>query len=344
MLPLHALLISSVLVLPICAAQEPPTAPEPPAQPEPAPEPAPEPDPEPQPEPEPAPAPEPEPSADEPPGDPSGDGQSERERQLEEELAESRARAAELERMIDELRQQVSKLRAELAARPATPPAAPQAAPARPASSARTEQEARPDAPSASSSPRRSWDEDPSDSRPSWTPPPAPAQPAVSADSTSDPVSLLASMRSAYATKFPTTPNPSQRDAFDAFTGDIVKWSASQQRSLRLPVTWSVRLVRVEKGSTKDRLVRFIARSVGRSDSRGSGETFVVRVPRSDADELLQGDYRNATYVVTGTLAPIVRFAPERPYDGISSTHSAFVGAYCEVAIAVDAQSIRPES
>ena len=342
MLSLHALLISSVLALPICAMREPPTEPEPPAQPEPDPEPAPEPDPEPQPEPEPEPA--PEPSADEPPEDPSGDGQSERERQLEEELAESRARAAELERMIDELRQQVSKLRAELAARPATPPAAPQAAPARPASGAQAEQVARRDASPPSSSPRRSWDEDPSDSRPSWTPPPVPTQPAVSVDSTADPVSLLASMRSAYAARFPTTPDPSQRDAFDAFTGDIVKWSASQQRSLRLPVTWSVRLVRVEKGSTKDRLVRFIARPVGRSDSRGGGETFVVRIPRSDADELLQGDYRNATYEVTGTLAPIVRFAPERPYDGISSTHSAFVGAYCEVAIAVDAQTIRPKS
>ncbi len=342
MLSLHALLISSVLALPICAAPEPPTEPEPPAQPEPAPEPSPEPDPEPQPEPEPEPA--PEPSADEPPEDPTGDGQSERERQLEEELAESRARAAELERMIDELRQQVSKLRAELAARPVTPPADSQAAPALPASGAQVEQVARPNAAPTSSSPRRSWDEDPSDSRPSWTPPPAPTPPMVSADSTSDPVSLLAAMRSAYAAKFPTTPNPSQRDAFDAFTGDIVKWSATQQRSLRLPVTWSIRLVRVEKGSTKDRLVRFIARSVGRSDSRGSGETFVVRVPRSDADALLQGDYRSATYEVTGTLAPIVRFAPERPYDGISSTHSAFVGAYCEVAIAVDAQSIRPKS
>ena len=89
-------------------------------------------------------------------------------------------------------------------------------------------------------------------------------------------------------------------------------------------------------------MVRFIARAAGRSSARG-GDTFVVRVPRGDADELLKGDYRSATYTVTGNLAPIVRFAPERPYDGISSTHSAFVGPYCEVSIAIDSESIRPE-
>ncbi len=151
-------------------------------------------------------------------------------------------------------------------------------------------------------------------------------------------------MRSAYASRFPSIPSPSQRDAFDVFTGDVVKWSAAQQRALRLPVTWTVHLVRVEKGSSKDRTVKFIARAAGRSGTRGSGDTFVVRVPRAQAQELTSGDYRSTPFEVTGTLAPIVRFAPERAYDGISSNHSAFVGPYCEVSIALDSQSIRSGS
>lgn len=149
-------------------------------------------------------------------------------------------------------------------------------------------------------------------------------------------------MRAAYAARFPSAPSPSQRDAFDSFTGDVVKWSASQQRSLRLPVTWMVRLVRVEKTSSKDRMVRFIARSSTRGDSRGTGDTFVIRVPKADAAEILKSDYRSTTYEVSGTLAPMVRFAPERPYDGISSNHSAFVGPYCEVSVVLDSESIRP--
>ena len=151
-------------------------------------------------------------------------------------------------------------------------------------------------------------------------------------------------MRSAFATRFPSIPSPSQRDAFDAFTGDVVKWSAAQQRSLRLPVTWRVQFVRVEKGSSRDRTVRFIARMASRGGSRGTGDQFVVRVPKAEADQLLKGDYRANPYEVTGTLAPIVRFAPERPYDGISSTPSAFVGPYCEMSIALDSQSISPGS
>lgn len=329
MLSLDALLVSSLLAMPLSPAQQqPPAEPEPPAQPEPAPEPAPEPEPE------------PEPMADEPPA--AADAPSPRELQLEEELAEARARAADLERMIDALRQQVAQLRAELAARQAAQAAAP--APSAPATRASAPMTRSDDAPKmAPSPPQRSWDEDPGDARPSWAPPPAEAAPAIPADATADAQAFLASIRAAYSSRFPSIPNPAQRDAFDAFTGDVVKWSAAQQRSRRLPVTWAVQLVRVEKGSSKDRMVRFIARAAGRGSSRSGGDTFVVRVPRSDADELLKGDYRSATYMVTGNLAPIVRFAPERPYDGISSTHSAFVGPYCEVSIAIDSQSIRAE-
>ncbi len=161
-------------------------------------------------------------------------------------------------------------------------------------------------------------------------------------NATADPQSFLASLRAAYASRFPMIPSPAERGAFDAFTGDVVKWSASQQRALRMPVTWTVQFVRAERGTGKDRTIRLIARSVQPSGARGPSDMFVVRVPKADAAELMQGDWRGSTFEVTGTLAPIVRFAPERPYDGISSTPSAFVGPYCEVSIALDSQSIGP--
>jgi hypothetical protein len=342
MLSLDALVICALLAMPAAPSQDPPAPPEPPAQPEPAPDPEPEPKPEPQPEP--APEPEPEPSADEPAPD-STHQQSEREQQLEEELAEARARATELERMIDELRQQVAKLRAELAARPApTPPVAKAPPPSTTPSPAAPESEPIDKDSSAPqrSKPARSWDEDPSDRRSAPNQTPTPSQEPLAGGASSDAEAVLASMRAAYASRFPATPSPSQRDTFDAFTADVVKWSASQQRSLRAPVTWTVQLVRVEKGSARDRMVRFIARDARRADSRGAGTAFIVRLPRTDADELLKGDYRGATYEVTGTLSPIVRFAPERPYDGISAAQTAFVGPYCEAALVIDCQSIRP--
>lgn len=343
MLSLDVLLISSLLAMPLSPVQqEPPTPPEPPAQPEPEPEPAPEPEPEPEPEPQAEPA--PEPMVDEPPSDPS-QVQSERERQLEEELAEARARAADLERMIDTLRQQVTQLRAELAARAAAQTAATPAQPSAPSAPSRSRASETSEEGAAKVPPQRSWDEDPGDTRPSWTPPASAVVAAqIPATATSDPAALLSTIRSTYSARFPSIPSPGQRDAFDSFSADVVKWSASQQRALRMPVTWKVHLIRVEKGSAKDRTVRFIARGVSQGGPRGAGDTFVVRIPRGDAEELMKGDYRSGPYEVTGTLAPIVRFAPERAYDGISSTHSAFVGPYCEVSIAVDGQSIRPGS
>lgn len=332
MLSLDAFLISSLLAMPLAPVQAPP-APEPPAQPEPAPEPAQDPEPQ------------AEPSADEPSDEPA-EGQSERERQLEEELAEARARTTELERMVEELRQQVTRLRQELAARPVAaapaPPARRDPPPAANQSQGRDDAPEAADAASAPSPPRRSWEDDPAEPRRAPAPPPAPALPPTPVAAVTDPDSFLSSIRASYAARFPSIPDPAQRDAFDAFAGDVVKWSASQQRTLRLPVTWSVNFVRVEKGSSKDRTVRLIARRARPDGSRGTGDTFVVRILRSDAEELLKGDYRHGTYEVTGTLAPIVRFAPERPYDGISSTHSAFVGPFCEMSIALDSQSIRP--
>lgn len=335
MLSIDALLISCLLAMPLSPAQqEPPPQPEPPAQPDPAPEPEPDPVPEPEPEPEPA--------LDDPPVEP-GDAPSQREIELEEQLAEARARAADLERMIDTLRQQVAQLRGELAARQAAmAPAAASSAEAAPASQSRPR--TAPSAPAPAAPTQRSWDEDPADARPSWTPPPAAQSVPLPANATSDAGTFLASMRGAFASRFPSIPSPAQREAFDAFTGDVVKWSAAQQRSLRLPVTWTVQFIRVEKGSPRDRTVRFIARTVGRGASQGAGDHFVVRVPRAEAQQLLAGDYRSTPYSVTGILAPIVRFAPERPYDGISSTHSAFVGPYCEMSIALDSESIRPGS
>jgi hypothetical protein len=278
---------------------------------------------------------------DDPPVEPAG-GMSEREQQLEEELAEARARAADLERMIDALRQQVTQLRAELAARSAAQAAAVQSAPMEPVRA----QPSREPVASPTQAPlvpqQRSWTEDPGDDRSSWTAPTTPAPSPMPSNATADPRSLLASLRAAYASRFPTVPSPSERGAFDAFTGDVVKWSASQQRALRLPVTWTVQFVRAERGTAKDRTVRLIARSVQPSGARGPSDTFVVRVPKADSAQLMQGDWRSGTFEVTGTLAPIVRFAPERPYDGISSTPSAFVGPYCEVSIALDSQSIGP--
>jgi hypothetical protein len=281
---------------------------------------------------------------DEPPTEPA-DGMSEREQQLEEELAEARARAADLERMIDSLRQQVVQLRAELAARSAAQAAAAAAAP--PASTEPIQPQPSREPVAAQPVPQlvpqqRSWTEDPGDERPSWTAPAAPAATAMTSSATADPQSFLVSLRAAYASRFPTIPSPSERGAFDAFTGDVVKWSASQQRALRIPVTWTVRFVRAERGTAKDRTVRLIARAVQRSSAQGPSDTFVVRVPKADATELMQGNWREETFEVIGTLAPIVRFAPERPYDGISSTPSAFVGPYCEVSIAIDSQTIGP--
>ena len=286
---------------------------------------------------------------DDPPLPPAG-APSQREIELEEQLAEARARAADLERMIDTLRQQVAQLRAELAARQAATGSAAQApaAPASPRTAPAVQSRPLPDqSASAPTAPvQRSWDEDPADGRPAWTPPPAVAAPPMPlpTNATTDAGTFLSSMRAAYAMRFPSIPSAGQREAFDAFTGDVVKWSAAQQRSLRVPVTWTVQLVRVEKGSSKDRTVRFIARASDRGGSAGMGEQFVVRVPRTDSAQLLASDYRGTPYSVTGTLAPIVRFAPERPYDGISSNHSAFVGPYCEMSIVLDAESISPGS
>ncbi|MBU3728277.1 MAG: hypothetical protein FGM37_03380 [Phycisphaerales bacterium] len=259
--------------------------------------------------------------------------------------------------MINALQQQVAQLRAELedhkssqqalaSARSSRVPAADASESRAPsgrhvtgAAAGQPSDGASPAAPDDAPRRTQSWDEDPDDARPTWsapapTPTPAPMTAADSADA------LVASMRSAYAARFPSIPSPAQRDAFDAFTADVVKWSASQQRSLRRPVTWTVQLLRVERGSSKDRMVRFIARSA----SQGASGTFIVRVPRAEAEQLLNGDYRSGTYQVSGTLTPVVRFAPERPYDGISSTPSAFVGPYCEVSVALDTQSISPGS
>lgn len=288
-----------------------------------------------------------EPPTADPHGDEPIDDPTERELQLEEELAEARARAADLEKMIDDLRRQVAQLQAELAARPiapAPPPAAPRAStPPRSDSSAPAPRAPAQTAPDPTN--KRSWDEDPEDSRAMWPAPrpSEPMQPAPPTDAMASAESFLASIREVYSSRFPSAPSPSQGAAFDAFSGDVVKWSAAQQRSMRAPITWRVNFVRVEKGSSRDRMVRVIARSAGPGAARGgSGGTFVVRMPRAEADELLQGDYRSTVYEVTGTLAPIVRFAPERPFDGVSSNHSAFVGPYCETAIVVDSTDVRP--
>jgi hypothetical protein len=281
---------------------------------------------------------------DDPPVEPA-DGMSERERQLEEELAEARARGADLERMIDSLRQQVTQLRAELAARSAALASATAASAGTPRESiqprpSREPVTAQPTPPVVPT--QRSWSEDPGDERPSWIAPTTPPLAAMPSNATADPQSFLASLRAAYATRFPAIPSPSERSAFDAFTGDVVKWSAAQQRALRLPVTWTVKFVRAERGSPKDRTIRLIARSIQRSGAPGPGDTFVVRVSKADAAQLMQGDWRQGTFDVTGVLAPIVRFAPERPYDGITSTPSAFVGPFCEVSMAIDSQTIGP--
>lgn len=381
MLSLDVLLISSLLAMPLAPVhQEPPPAPEPPAQPEPAPEP--EPDPEPAPEPEPDPEPNIDEPPSEPGATPS-DREIELEEQLAEararaadlermievlrqQLAEARAKAADLEPLIDALQRQVAQLRAELedqklaresrsesqtlAVLEAPSPTAPTMAdpaghspqdPAAPEPSVAASAGPPADAPSAI----RSWDEDPDDATPSWSAPlptPTPAPTPVPASDSAD--ALVASMRSAYSARFPSIPSPAQRDAFDAFTADVVKWSAAQQRSLRRPVMWTIQFLRVEKGSGRDRMVRFIARSAVRSGPQGAIGTFIVRVPRAEAEQLLKGDYRSGSYEVSGTLTPVVRFAPERPYDGISSTPTAFVGPYCEVSVALDAQSISPGS
>lgn len=152
---------------------------------------------------------------------------------------------------------------------------------------------------------------------------------------------VLSGLRQAYAGAFPSIPSPSS-DGFHQFSGDVVKWAAAQQRAMRLPVSWNVQIVRFERAAARDRVLKAIARPSGAAGSAVG--TFIIKVPRAAAEQVMQGDYRGKSFTVAGTLAPIVRFAPDRPTDGMSTHHSTFVGPYCEASIVLEAETIEPSA